>query len=142
MVTISIETWALALSLTDHLWEDLVINNFLGQVINHARQIFEQADSYSSIWIRKKSYYHWCDPRTIFVVRDLGSYLHYRSKYLWSPASKLYRLEKLRKDLHIEKLFRKIICHFIKLTREKLVTKLQDIGFSVPKKLFPFTLIL
>lgn len=37
-----------------HLWEDLVIDDLLGQIVNHQWQVVQQAHSQGTIWVAKE----------------------------------------------------------------------------------------
>ena len=44
-----------------HLWEDLIIDHLLRQMVDHAREVVKQADSNCSIWVGEEPHYDWGD---------------------------------------------------------------------------------
>ena len=102
-----------------HLRENLVINNLLRKVFNHQGQTIQQAHTQCSVRIAKQAY---DDRRQLgieFICRQLAADLQCSAEDLWPTATKLDRLEKFRKDLHLEEVFRKVIGQVIKFTGNK-----------------------
>lgn len=104
------------LSQTHHLWENLIIYEFLRQAIDHQGQIVQQADPQSTVRIGKQTNNDRGQSRRIFVVCEFGSNLQNGTQDLRPSTPKFDRFEQFWEHFQLDELFWKVIRKAFQLT--------------------------
>lgn len=102
--------------MTNHLRENLIVHDFLRQVIDHEGKVIEQAYADRAIRICEQPYNNRCNLRFVLFVGKLRTNLHHGAKNLCTATAKFYRFQQFWEDLHLEEIGRKIISNLVKFT--------------------------
>lgn len=101
---------------TYQLWEDFVIDDFLGKVINHQGEVIKQTDPYCSVGVGEQAYNDRCDLGVVLLLGKFCPYLHDSVEDFGAAATKLYRFEQFGEYFHFEEIRREVVGYFIQFT--------------------------
>ena len=93
-----------------HLRIYLVIDDLLRQMINHQWEIVEKTHAHGAVRTAEEPDNHRGDLPFILFIRELLTNPHHQREDLGTSAAKLNRFEQFRQHLHLEEIFRKVIC--------------------------------